>query len=208
MRKLNNAGLSLKSLMVIGLIGWSVSIQAQTYDVSHGQVYFGHEPLKYADAHSFVDLGRGYAKDRDNVYLNGRILEYVDPATFRLKDHATTHFRETRDMYDHGQGRHGYYKSQFNVYYGDKKIDASASSFQEVGGGYAKDAFNVFYHGKKLDASATSFKLMEGGYAKDAFNVYYFGKKVKGASAATFKYTGDGYAKDAFNDYYKGRKLE
>ena len=74
----------------------------------------------------------------------------------------------------------GYYKTTFNVYYGDKKLDAMASSFVELG----------------------------GGYAKDAFNVYYYGEKVKDAWASSFKYTGNGYAEDTFDAYYRGKKLE
>ena len=157
-----------KSLMVIGFIGWSLSGFAQAYKIDRNKVFFDREPIPHADARSFVDLGHGYAKDRNNVYHHGRILEFVDPATFRLKGRDNSHFHEEGD------------KTKFNVYYGDKKIDAMASSFKEIGDGYAKDAFNVFYYGKKVD----------------------------GASASTFKHTGDGYAQDAFNAYYRGRKLD
>ena len=153
-------------------------------------------------------MGCGYAKDCENVYLDGRVLEYVDHATFRLKSHSKSYYREPMEHRDYDRRHDGYYKSDFNVYYDGKKIDATAATFKEIGEGYAKDSFSVFYHGRKIDASAGSFKLLEGGYAKDAFTVFYFGKKVDGASAGTFKYTGDGYAKDAFNDYYRGRKLE
>ena len=198
----------LKSLMVIGLIGCTTSVFAQSYEVDRGRVYFERKPIPYADARTFVDLGCGYAKDCENVYLDGRVLEYVDPATFRLKSHSKSHYREPMEHRDYDRRHEGYYKSDFNVYYDGKKIDATAATFKEIGEGYAKDSFSVFYHGRKIDASAGSFKLLEGGYAKDAFTVFYFGKKVDGASAGTFKYTGDGYAKDAFNDYYRGRKLE
>ena len=198
----------LKSLMVIGMMGVSMSSFAQSYVVDRGRVYFGSAPIPYADARSFVDLGCGYAKDCDNVYLDGRVLEYVDPATFRLKSQSKSHFREPMEYREYDSRHDGYYKFNFNVYYGGKKIDASAASFKEIGEGYAKDAFAVFYHGRKIDATAATFKLLEGGYAKDSFSVFYYGKKVDGASAASFKYTGNGYGKDAFNDYYRGRKLE
>ena len=198
----------LKSLMVIGLLGCTVSVYAQSYEVDRGRVFFERKPIPYADARTFVDLGCGYAKDCENVYLDGRVLEYVDPATFRLKSHSKSHYRKPMEHRDYDRRHEGYYKSDFNVYYDGKKIDATAATFKEIGEGYAKDSFSVFYHGRKIDASAGSFKLLEGGYAKDAFTVFYFGKKVDGASAGTFKFTGDGYAKDAFNDYYRGQKLE
>ena len=199
---------SLKSLMVIGLIGWSIASFAQSYKIDRGRVYFERKPVLYADARTFVDLGYGFAKDCENVYLDGRVLEYVDPATFHLKGHPTLHYREPIEHRNYDRRHAGYYKSNFDVYYGDKKIDATAATFKEIGEGYAKDAFNVFYHGIKMDASAATFKLLEGGYAKDAFNVFYYGNKIDGASPATFKYTGDGYAEDTFSVYYRGRKLE
>lgn len=198
----------LKPLMVIALIGCSMTGFAQSYKVDRGRVYFGRESIPYADARTFVDLGQGYAKDCENVYLDGRVLECVDPATFRLKSHSKSHFHDPIEYREHDRLHEGYHKTDFHVYYGDKKIDATASTFKEIGEGYAKDAFSVFYRGRKIDASATTFKLLEGGYAKDAFNVFYYVRKVDGASAASFKYTGDGYAKDAFNDYYRGRKLD
>ena len=198
----------LKSLMVIGFIGWSMSGFAQSYKVDRGRVYFEREPIPHADARTFVDLGYGYAKDCENVYLEGRVLEYVDPATFHLKGHSKPHYREPKEYRDYDRHHAGYYKSNFDVYYGDNKIDATAATFKEIGEGYAKDSFSVFYHGRKMDASAATFKLLEGGYAKDAFNVFYYGNKIDGASPATFKYTGEGYAEDAFNVYYRGRKLE
>ena len=119
-----------KSLMVIGFIGWSLSGFAQAYKIDRNKVFFDREPIPHADARSFVDLGHGYAKDRNNVYHHGRILEFVDPATFRLKGRDNSHFHEEGDWHEHDRSPKGYYKTKFNVYYGDKKIDAMASSFK------------------------------------------------------------------------------
>ena len=167
-----------KFLVLITIIGWAITSYAQRYEMNRSRIFFGEELVVQADIRSFQDLGFGYAKDAHNVYMNGRVLENVDPSTFRLK---------ARSAHRHpGQGREehkayrGYYKTTFNVYYGDKKLDAMASSFVELG----------------------------GGYAKDAFNVYYYGEKVKGAWASSFKYTGNGYGEDTFDAYYRGRKLE
>lgn len=197
----------LKSFVTMVLLGWSLMSHAQGYEIDRDRVYFGEEVMMQADARSFVDLGCGYAKDRRNVYLNGRVLEFVDPSTFRLKRGSRHHEHEDIDAV----AQRGYYKTQFNVYYGNKKIDAQAATFVELGSGYAKDAFNVYYFGEKIKgsmASANFVILDDGGYAKDAFNAYYRGKKVEGAFASTFKSTGDGYAEDTFHVYYKGKKLE
>ena len=168
-----------KSFLLVAMMGWAMMSNAQRYEVDRGRIYYGNEIVMQADARSFVDLGYGYAKDQYNVYMNGRVLENVDPASFRLKERSgrRPHDKEREEPV----ARHrGYYKTKWNVYYGDKKLDAMASSFKELG----------------------------GGYAKDAFNVYYCGEKVEGAWASSFKYTGDGYAEDSFDAYYRGRKLK
>lgn len=198
-----------KSLMLVTMIGWTLMSHAQRYEIDHGRVIFCDEVMMQVDIQSFVDLGCGYAKDKMNVYLNGRVLENVDPSTFRLKERSAWRH--------HGHGGEdgpmlayrGYYKTQFNVYYGDKKIDAMASSFVDLGGGYAKDSFNVYYFGEKIKGCmASNFEILEGGYAKDSFNVYYRGNKVDGAMANSFEYTGNGYGQDHFNAYYRGKKLK
>ena len=167
-----------KSLLLAAMICCAAVSYAQRYEVERGRVYFGNELMMYADARSFVDLGMGYAKDQFNVYVNGRVLENVDPSGFRLKVKSGRR----------GQGRKeeeivahkGYFKTNMNVYYGNRKLGAMASSFEELGGGYARDAFDVYYCGEKVKgAMASSFKYMGGGYGKDAFDAYYRGKKIE-----------------------------
>ena len=198
-----------KSLMLVTMMGWTLMSQAQRYEIDHGRVVFCDEVMMQVDAKTFVDLGCGYAKDRMNVYLNGRVLENVDPSTFRLKERPASHHFRYGEMDEPMSAHRGYYKTNFNVYYGDKKIDAMASSFVDLGGGYAKDSFNVYYFGEKLKGCmASNFKVLEGGYAKDSFSVFYHGNKVEGAVASSFKYTGNGYGQDSFNAYYRGKLLK
>ena len=198
-----------RSLLVVTMMGWTLMSQAQKYEIDRGRVFFDDEIIMHADARSFVDLGCGYAKDKMNVYLDGRVLENVDPSTFRLKERSTWRHRGHWERNESTPEHRGYYKTQFNVYYGDKKIDAMAANFVELGGGYAKDSFNVYYFGEKLKGCmASTFEILEGGYAKDSFNVFYHGNKVEGAMASTFKSTGNGYGEDRFEVFYKGKKLE
>jgi len=193
--------------LVMAMMGWTLTSYAQRYEVDRDRVYFGGEMVIHADIRSFVDLGFGYAKDRHHVYMNGRILEYVDPSSFRLKEsrHRHGHANTDRDIQEPYKG---YHKTSFSVYYGDKKIDAVSSQFVELDYGYAKDSFSVFFLGEKIKgATCSSFEVLGGGYAKDAFSVYYYGEKVEGAFASTFRYTSNGYAEDSLNTYYRGEKL-
>lgn len=168
------------------MTGWALTSHAQRYEIDHGRVFFGDKMLVQADAHSFKDLGYGYAKDRQNVYMFGRVLENVDPSSFRLKKKST--WRQNDSEYDYSQqgewmgpeSQRGYYKTKWNVYFGNKKIDAIASSFEDLGCGYARDAFNVFYYGERVDGAwAKSFKQTGNGYGEDQFNVYYRGRKIE-----------------------------
>lgn len=188
------------------------------YERRGGVVTYYGKALAGADASSFRDLGFGYAKDKNHVWMDGRILEYVDPTTFGVNRryaiadgerlHGDGHRPEgvPQDTYKH---RTSYFKTTFEVFYDGKKIaGAAASSFKELGKGYAKDAFSVYYRGSKIaGAVASSFKVLDEGYTKDAFNVYYLGNKIDGAVASSFVVKGNGYAKDAFNAYYYGKKL-
>ena len=170
----------LKSLVVTAMLGCALASQAQKYEISHGRVFFSDEVLARVDIATFVDLGCGYAKDRYNVYMDGRVLENVDPATFRLKERSTWRRRGHADTDVPVETSRGYYKTQLNVYYGDKRIDAMPNSFVELGDGYAKGAFNVYYYGNKVEgAMASSFKNTGNGYAQDSFDAYYRGKKLK-----------------------------
>lgn len=190
----------------MAMIGCAMMGYAQRYETNRGRVYYGNEPVMHADARSFVDLGHGYAKDNNNVYMNGRVLENVDPTTFRLKGHSGRRNHERSD--DVPMPHRGYYKTQMNVYYGDRRIDAMASSFVDLGGGYAKDNLDVYYCGKKVRGPmASSFVVLGGGYAKDNLDVYYCGEEIRGAMASSFVYEGNGYAKDACDAYYRGKKI-
>ena len=102
----------------------------------------------------------------------------------------------------------GYSKTNFDVYYLGKKIDASASSFQVLSFGYAKDAFNIYFEGAEVkDASSGTFRVLIDGYAKDAFNAYYRGREIPDCNVRTFECMGKGVARDDENKYFLGQKV-
>lgn len=201
-------------LIVAALIfGFFATSHAQNYGgeyyIEGGMVFYFNEPLDVADASSFIVLGHGYAKDRYNVYMNGAVLRYVDPSTFRLKINTVPGLEPYPYPHEQAYPYEGYFKTSNSVLFNGRKIEvASPSSFVELGGGYAKDSFKVYFMGKPLTGASTlSMKYLGDGYASDAFSVYYLGRKVEGSTASSFKLLGRGYAEDAFNTYYRGIKV-
>ena len=206
------------------------------YEVRGNKVYYGRIELRGADSRTFSELGYGYAKDKNNVYMNGNILQYVDPASFRLLPQYSSQNDWNKPSKPSAPnvtpapvapgapgapgmpGGHEHVGQQMfaryvvkgsTVYYNGVKVKgARASSFKDLGWGYAVDTFDVYYCGQEIDASTTNFKVLEDGYAKNSFDVFYLGKEVKGASPSSFKVLSNGYAKDSFDTYYKGKKID
>ena len=98
-----------KSILLVAMMGITQLTNAQRYEIDHDHVYFDRELLKFADAHTFRDLGCGYAKDMYNVYMDGRVLENVDPASFRLKE--STSWRNRKGINEPLSSIRGYYKT-------------------------------------------------------------------------------------------------
>lgn len=130
------------------------------YEIVGNKVYYNGVLVSNAYAHSFKDLGWGYAKDSARVYYCGK----------KLTDNPSR-FKALTD---------GYAMDSFDVYYFGKEIEASTSGFKVLTDGYAKDAFDAYYCGKKVvGSSASTFQVLGNGYAKDAWETYYLGKKVR-----------------------------
>ena len=130
------------------------------YEIIGTKVYYNGVVVSNASAHSFKDLGCGYAKDSYRVYYCGT----------KLTDNPSR-FTALTD---------GYAMDSCSVYYFGKKIKASTAGFKVLSDGYAKDAFDAYYCGKEVvGSSASTFKVTGNGYAKDNWETYYLGKKVR-----------------------------
>src|SRR5574344_2054587 len=211
------------------MIGFSSVALGQThsnYTFKEDAVMYNNQRVVGADICTFRDLGHGYAKDILNVYINGKILDYVDPTTFRLTESQDSEeigrgggYRHRRDgnadyqSYDDGYyydyREEGYLVFKNDVLFNGKKVqNAHNKSFKELGNGYAKDSFRIFYCGNKIDGGmSSSFVNLGGGYAKDSFCIFYRGNKIDGGMSSSFVNLGGGYAKDSFSAYYRGVKI-
>ncbi len=206
----NVVRLAFVSVFVLVLSSSLRAQDFHAYEINgrEGCVYYGNVIVRGADLLTFEDLGFGYAKDIYHVYRHGQILEYVDPDTFRVSAEfaagdaghgsgdSNDDFGFDRRSHDRDEGFHirvqsgdggtkvetsGYYKTDFEVFYGDRKIpQAHAMSFEILRDGYAKDSFNVYWRGNVVEGAVpSSFKVLRHGYAEDMFSTYYNGKVVK-----------------------------
>ena len=214
----------------------SAQVYQSLYAVRGSKALYDGKEIRQADVHTFQILGYGYAKDRYNVYLDGQVLRFVDPQTFRLHgnpnqpggpaggnqplgevqpgrghDHETAGHGHGGSYYDNGYGyQPSYMVNRNDVYFNGKLIrDASGSSFKDLGDGYGKDAFRAYYYGERIpEASGSTFKVLTDGYSRDSFRAFYRGVVIEGANGGSFKVLADGYSRDAFNVYYLGQKVQ
>ena len=178
--------LSVGPLILLAIITITMIIlislipEAPSYRKSHGQITFYGELIKGADQKSFIAINAQYAKDSNNVYYNGRILEEADPDTFEIVGSA---------------GAFGTYTKDKNyVWLGERKLeDADPSTFQFYkNSNYAKDINFVYHAGCKVKgADASSFEAITGNniphyYGKDKNYVYIGGKILEGVNPDTF----------------------
>jgi len=136
-------------------------------------------------------LSERYAKDKNNVYMNGLKLEGCSVNSFRKLSY-------------------GYSLDNNNVYYINERIlGADPGSFEVLGMQNAKDKNNVYISGKIAEGfDADTYELLGMGWQKDKNTVYYQGKVVKDSDPETFMILYNEYAKDKNNVYKYEWKIE
>lgn len=121
--------------------------------------------IKDADRNSFefvqekISTADYYAKDKNKVFLNERVLKDVDPNTLKFIDEF-------------------YYKDKDHVFVFDNRIkDADPETFELLEIGYSKDKNNIYYMGEKANVDIETFYFVKDfECAKDKNNYYYQGK--------------------------------
>lgn len=171
-------------------------------------VYVGNNIVENADPKTFVFLGMKenhfsdrsgiatnyedfdfteayYAKDKNYIYFNYRVIDGADADSFELLHH----------LYDRDKN--------FIFYQGKKLENSDADSFifyplsHETSSnvnlivvqGYAKDKNQVYYNFAPIKgADSTTFTPLKGYYAKDKNNVYFAGKIQPKLDVESFEY--------------------
>ena len=135
-----------------------------------------------------------YAKDRNHVFLEGKLIPEADPASFKILE-----------------GLYKYAKDENHLFCSTRKIGVISDGFEYLGGGFAKSDVHVFNRGQVLEgADARTFELLDekGFFTKDHQSVFCSGKKLEGAHAASFKKVKFSYYVDQNVAYYLSHKLE
>ncbi|RBP47673.1 DKNYY family protein [Roseimicrobium gellanilyticum] len=131
-----------------------------------------------------------YAKDKNHVYLSGRALKDVDPATFEILD-----------------GR--YSRDAKYVHRGEERICDDPANFEVLSGNFVKNSKAVYRLYPQVEVQTTdvaNFRLLSDAdyysYFADSQYVYVNGNTVEGAMPASFKVIKGGFGKDEKQPFY------
>ena len=206
--KINTKKISLDGLDVrtFRALENSKDVTSIDYFVDKNNIYYAYENLEKiqgADKNSFEVLGNYIAKDKNNVYYNGKKMENVDSKSFKNFGNFIG-------------------KDKNRVFYitGNEDIkDADAESFEIMGDTYYfRDKNNIFVIKYSNDFPAgqgfiklpnidrNSFITLSEEIGKDKNGVYYFGEKIKGINPNNVRVIEemgqDNYILQSENNYY------
>jgi hypothetical protein len=175
------------------------------------------------DAASFQAFDSTYARDKSNVYFDGRAVPGADAASVELL------------------GRPGFFKDRRHVYQLDRPISDDPEHFELLDGSLSKDSAAVYWSdGRMLSddpahfavlsnddhylftkdsrsvhvngnpiagADPVTFRVLLGAYAQDGRHLFYFTDQIADADATSFKPLDGPYASDARRAYWMGKAI-
>ena len=223
-KNLKADGIDLKTLKKLDN-GYFKDKNSIYYELS-GNLY----KMKNVDLSTFEVLNSPYsssvyfAKDKNNVYYNGKKLDGIVPNDFEqiqsyfIKDkngiykfeedeneqdlkitpiNAKIDFKNLKEL------DWKYFGDDKNIYYFDeesfKKVDkADINSFERIDfTGFFKDKNNVYYEGEKVEGiDMNSIEVVNGMCIKDKNSVFYEGKKLRNISPTNFNIFDGGMSYD------------
>lgn len=159
-----------------------------------------------ADVDTFQALSGWFAKDKNQVYWQGRRLRYADPLSIsvlnnyfaidhsRVFGHGTTLLGANPDSFELLQG--GWSRDGENYFYGTRTVPVcDYESFRII------DEFTPFraidekcYYWQRQIVQIENFATLEilpGGYAVDESAVYFAERKIPEADVQSFEVKGD-----------------
>lgn len=161
------------------------------------------------------DSNSNYAKDTLSVYLNGKVIETSDPASFTVLEYG--YANDKNYVYYNGikvEGMNGAnFKVLKNCFLGSDGVmlcnglnvlkNSDAKSFHAIECGYYQDNNNVYLNGLILEGiDSKTFEVLSWGYTKDKDAVYCDLQKIVGAEPSSFEVLGRKHSKDSKNIFY------
>ena len=193
-----NLKLDVENLYNEDLLGKNLSLGKELSTVWYSKktdgIYYNWEKIEWADVWSFEELWNLYAKDKNHVYSEWKILD-LDVNKLKI-------------LWDTW-----YIKDDKNVYFMWKKIEwidaRTLELFREY---YVKDENAIYFDWIEIEwVDMDTFKILEDPkYIKDKNNVYFLWDKIEWADPKTFKifWKDTIYSKDKNSVYYEYKKIE
>ena len=205
-KNLKADGIDLKTLKKLDN-GYFKDKNSIYYELS-GNLY----KMKNVDLSTFEVLNSPYsssvyfAKDKNNVYYNGKKLDGIVPNDF---EQIQSYFiKDKNGIYKFEEGEN---EQDLKITPINAKIDFR--NFKELDWKYFGDDKNIYYFDedifKKVDkADINSFERIDfTGFFKDKNNVYYEGEKVEGIDMNSIEVVNGMCIKDKNSVFYEGKKL-
>ncbi len=230
----NETEIKVKNLKADGIDLKTLKKLDNGYFKDKNNIYYGLSgnlyKIKNADLQTFEVLTSPYsssvyfAKDKNNVYYNGKKLDGIVPNDFEqiqsyfIKDrngiykfeededkqnlkitpiNAKINFKNLKEL------DWKYFGDDKNIYYFDedsfKKVDkADINSFERIDfTAFFKDKNNVYYEGEKVEGiDMNSIEVVNGMCIKDKNSVFYEGKKLRNISPNNFNIFDGGISYD------------
>lgn len=153
--------------------------------------------LESADVASFVSLGEGYAKDKNQAWFKDQ--------SFRVKDLKSLTVLN-----------HHFLKDNISAYNDMRVIIGShGATFELINPYYAKDSIHYYFlnpeHGEYsvaiIPCDHSTFTPLEYPYSKDNSHVYYRAEIIQDALPQQFVITGHPYSRDSHAVYFRAKKI-
>ena len=230
----NETEIKVKSLKADGIDLKTLKKLDNGYFKDKNNIYYGLSgnlyKIKNADLQTFEVLTSPYsssvyfAKDKNNVYYNGKKLDGIVPNDF---EQIQSYFiKDKNGIYKFEEGENEqdlkitpinakidfknlkeldwkYFGDDKNIYYFDedsfKKVDkADINSFERIDfTAFFKDKNNVYYEGEKVEGiDMNSIEVVNGMCIKDKNSVFYEGKKLRNISPTNFNIFDGGMSYD------------
>ena len=230
----NETEIKVKNLKADGIDLKTLKKLDNGYFKDKNNIYYGLSgnlyKIKNADLQTFEVLTSPYsssvyfAKDKNNVYYNGKKLDGIVPNDF---EQIQSYFiKDKNGIYKFEEGENEqdlkitpinakidfknlkeldwkYFGDDKNIYYFDedsfKKVDkADINSFERIDStGFFKDKNNVYYEGEKVEGiDMNSIEVINGMCIKDKNSVFYEGKKLRNISPDNFNIFDGGISYD------------